>query len=56
LFIAQGLPRLFGTAEDFRVNALADRLGVLGPGNVGIHGTNTAQLPEYPMVVTGEHA
>lgn len=31
LFIAHGLPRLFGTAEDLRVHALADRLGVLGP-------------------------
>ena len=31
IVIAHGLPRLFGTAEDFRVHALADRLDVLGP-------------------------
>jgi hypothetical protein len=31
----------------------ADHLAVYA-GNVGIHGTNTAQSGEYPMVATGE--
>ena len=32
----------------------ADHLAVYA-GNVGIHGTNTAQSGEYPMVAPGEH-
>ena len=49
--------RPFGVKRRVRRYAYlaADPLAVYA-GNVGIHGANTAQSCEYPLIVSGEHS